>query len=531
MSSRIPISKSLILRNSASSLVRRGLEISVLLWLQQYLLKRISPDEYALYPVILSIMAFVFMIRSVFSSGMARFITSAFAREDDAEVTTLTSTMFILHLAAALVVLVPGLAFAAHVETVLTVAPPFVHDARLMMAILIAGFALKLAMTPFTEGLVVRQRFVLQDMVGLLTTALRILFLFVLLFGVSTRVLWVVVASESATLIGVTILTCLSLRAIPAMKFDPRRVSARPIRRLLSFGAWNSVGQVAQRLYTNMDPIILNKFAGALDVTCFHLGSLVAKHIAAVRIAATNPVVPVLTALHATDQNERLTRVYLRFGRISIWTYLLMTLPFIIFSHELVGLYVGDEFRVAATVMPLLLIAHMPGLGNSMLYKLAIARGSMREISLRSICAQVVNLCLTFLFVGCMRLGAIGSSLASFLVLSTLMPVLHVPLGLRLANVDFRTWLYRTNLPGFLPGVVTAAFWVGLRQWHAPDSWWLLALYATAGYAVFLSVMLGLCLQEEDRRDLSTVVAQVRHHVNAMLHPSDTDSAPEDPAI
>lgn len=54
MNSRVEISKRLVLINSGSSVLAHLVNISILLWLHQYLLRRISPEEYSLYPVIVS---------------------------------------------------------------------------------------------------------------------------------------------------------------------------------------------------------------------------------------------------------------------------------------------------------------------------------------------------------------------------------------------------------------------------------------------------------------------------------------------
>ncbi len=50
MSARVEISKRLVLINSACTVATQFLSITVLVWLHQYLLLRISPSEYALYP-------------------------------------------------------------------------------------------------------------------------------------------------------------------------------------------------------------------------------------------------------------------------------------------------------------------------------------------------------------------------------------------------------------------------------------------------------------------------------------------------
>ena len=50
----IPISKRLVLINSTSRVLAELINVGVLIWLQQHLLARIDPEEYALYPVVMA---------------------------------------------------------------------------------------------------------------------------------------------------------------------------------------------------------------------------------------------------------------------------------------------------------------------------------------------------------------------------------------------------------------------------------------------------------------------------------------------
>jgi hypothetical protein len=76
------ISKRIVLINSASSVATQVLHFSVLVWLQQYLLRRISPEEYALYPVVMAVMVFSPLLTVFLTSGLGRFVVVAHARDE-----------------------------------------------------------------------------------------------------------------------------------------------------------------------------------------------------------------------------------------------------------------------------------------------------------------------------------------------------------------------------------------------------------------------------------------------------------------
>src|SRR2546422_1018991 len=105
MQSQVAISKRLVLINSASSVVTKVLSATVLLWMHRYLLRRISPEEYSLLPVVMSIVAFMPLLTVTLTAGLGRYVVEAYARGDERRVTQIVSTMFPWLLAASLVLL------------------------------------------------------------------------------------------------------------------------------------------------------------------------------------------------------------------------------------------------------------------------------------------------------------------------------------------------------------------------------------------------------------------------------------------
>ena len=72
-------SKKTVLVNSSSFAITRAINILVLVWLYQHLLKRISPSEYSIYPVLMSLMAFAPLMTGVLTSGIGRYVVEAYA--------------------------------------------------------------------------------------------------------------------------------------------------------------------------------------------------------------------------------------------------------------------------------------------------------------------------------------------------------------------------------------------------------------------------------------------------------------------
>ena len=514
---KVEISKRLLLVNAASSVAVRVVNISVLVWLQQYLLKRISPEEYALYPVLGAAIVFLPLLTGVLTSGLGRYIVEAYAKGDERGVTQIVSTMFPLIFAAGLVVLGGGWVFAWYVDHVLTIAPGRLWEARIMMALMVFVLSFNVILSPFSVGFYVRQKFVLSNALEVGRELLRIGLLFVLLLGVSTRVLWVVVASVTAQTAWLLVSRTISCRLVPALRFRWDEIRWGMAKKLTSFGGWTVVGELADMIRNASDPLILNKLATPVDVTCFYVGSLPYGQVRQAPMLLLTPLLPQLTTMHITGKNEQVQNTYIRGGRYALWLTLFMAVPLMVYARELIKLYVGETYEAAAMVMILLLASCPIVYGHILVSGLAYAKDEMRPWCLRLLFIQLINLGLTMYFVGIRHMGAVGSALGTFLTTVFLWPVLSWPLGLRLAGLSWGQWFRRTAWPGLIPASAGAVVWLILKAAIQPASWLALGICAAAGMAVYAIVLWLYCLQPEDRSDLKRAAETTRSSISWVL--------------
>ena len=513
MTPQVEINKHLVLLNSLSSIVTHLINIFVLVWLHQYLLRRISTEEYSLYPVLMSVMIFVPLITTILSSGLGRYIVEAYSRGDTRKVTQIVSTIFPLMLGTGIILLIIGELFAWNVGSILTIAPERLSDARIMLGLLMFSAAIQFPLTPFGVGLYVRQKFVLQNIVRLCTELLRLGLLFTLLIFVSTRVLWVVVASVTANISNIIAIIVISRRLVPSLKFQINEIRWSMARQLTSYGMWSFVLKTADTIRTGADAIILNKLGTALDVTNFHLGSMLFRQIQQGSFLTRFPLNPALTAMHATGRQQQLRNTYLRGGRYSLWASLFISLPLIVYRKELITLYVGEKYLTAATVMALLLVIFPISYGNVMMSHIAMAKAQIRQWSKRAVVIHTTNLLLTLFLVGYLKMGAVGSALGTLTIYCVFEPLFYWPLGLKLANVDIRTWLKETIKPGLLPSLITMPALMILRIVAMPDTWLNLGICAFYGFLIYIIILLAFCMQPQDYKDMRQILAKIQPYI------------------
>ncbi len=511
----VEISKRLILINTVSSAVTTLLNLSVVVWLQQYLLKRVSAEEYSLVPLLGALMAFAPLLSMVLTGGIGRYITVAHARGDDDEVTRVCSTMFPLLMLGAVAFLAVGLGCAWYIDRLIVISPNQLWDARLMLSLMVVSGALQLPAAAFGSGFIVRQQLVLQDMINVGCQLFRLLLLFILLFGVSTRVLWITVAAFAADLLNLAIATPISMRILPAQRFRRQSIRWSLAREITSYGGWSLINQIAQTAKLAMDPVVLNRFSSATEVATFNVGGIAPRQFPALVGPLCRPFIPVFATLHATGDYARLCRTYLRTARYNAWVVITVAVPAIVFSRELMSLYLGDRYPGAALVMAILVVAPILESWNAMGQAALFAAGEVKTLAIRQIAVHSSNLLLTLLFVAYLGFGAVGSAGATLVAVLFIETTLMLPVCWRVTHTPARAWVREVLLPTAVPAVPAIVLCLAIKGTIGVSSWLgLFAASAVSALAYLVTVAL-VGLRDEDKGDLATVLAKIRCFVAA----------------
>jgi len=381
-----------------------------------------------------------------------------------------------------------------------------------MMALMMLTFAVQLPLAPFSVGFHVRQKFVLGSVIHLSSQAVSVALLFTLLFGVSTRVLWVTISMAAARLVEATIRAVVSRRLVPELRFNAAAFRWDVAKVLMSFGGWRVVGQVAVMIRNAAAPLMLNKLGTAADVASFHLGAMPDRHFRPLMSNAAAPLSPALTAMHAAGDRERLASAYLRITRVSLWVSMMIAVPLIVFRTECFQLYLRDKYSVyvsAGSVMALLMASYAVLFTRSGLGRVAVAMAKIRAIMLFELVGQLANFALTYYLIRHEHMGAVGAAFSMFITCVAMVVLAYIPWGLRALRLSSRRFFKEGCGPGLFPAVVGAGACLGLRALVRPATWPELGGCVLGGVVTYVIVLLLFCLQPADRNDLKRVLRWV----------------------
>ncbi len=506
----VTVSKRLVAINSASSVLAKIVNMTVLLWMYQYLLKRISAEEFAILPVVTALMVFAPLFFSFFTGGVSRYVVEAFAKGEFERVAGIVSSIFPLLAAAALVFLAAGGVFALNIEDVLNIAPQMVGDARIMMFLLVVSFSMQMLVVPFATGFHVRQRFVALNLLGIGRDLIRIVLLFILLIGIGPQVIWVVVATVISESLHTAATFVMSRRMVPDLRFKPSLFARQQAVELMNFGLWTTLGRLGSVMYTNAATIVLNLYGSAVDVTSYHLGATFFRQLDSMINLAAQPLQPVMTAMHALDDRRRLGQTVFRGGRYALWVAMAVATPLTIYADDFIHLYLGDTYAEAAAVIVFFMIMFPFTKPTTLLAMTAMSMARVRAFFLPAFLFQLAGLVLMFGFAAYAEMGAIGVTVSLTAITIASQIFYYWPLCLTLTGLGFRDFARRVLLPGFAPAIGGGLIWLALKLALPPiDGWMDLIAAVMGGGVVYVAILAGTCLSVGERADLRAIFTRI----------------------
>jgi O-antigen/teichoic acid export membrane protein len=513
--SRIEISKRLILINSASTVLKSVLGLSVLVFVQRYLIRNVPLEEYEVLALVYPLLLVVPLLTMVVGGGLSRFVIEAYAKGDMRRVTQIASTMFPLCLGSGVLVLAVGCLITWRIDVVLDVDPRFHRDLRIMFPILFVPAAIRTTLLPFFTGLDVKQKFLFRNILGLATEVVRISILFTLLFGVSTRVLWVVVATIPGTVADIIISLAYSRRLVPELRFAWNEMRPALVRPILAFGGWTLVARASAIMREMAGPLLLNRTENsAVQVSAYRLGSYVETRFYPTVLGPLLTLQPALTGLYASGQEERLRRTYFRMSRYLLWTFLFFAIPGMVFHSEFWLVWLGEEkaaeLSAGALLMVLLFAKSFFVFPQPILAQIALAKARNGPMAVRVVLMELMTVAGIAYLVLVRDMGAVGVGVATLAATMLINPLLIWSFGLKLTEASFPAFLRECLGRGLVPGLVAAPVWIGAWLLPLEANLWTLMACVLAGCAVYAVALYRLCLEPGERADVGKVFARLR---------------------
>lgn len=471
------------------------------------MLRLLGQSEYGLYQLVYSVVSYLSLLSMGFGSSYMRFYSKRKSENDQEGISKLNGMFMSIFLVISLVCILCGGVVILNIQTIFGegLTSGEYHTARILMILMVINLAITFPNSVFDCNLTAHEEFFFQKVLSLAQSLLNPFLALPLLIMGSGSVGMVLVS---------TVLTflCFGLNCFYGLKklkmsFCFKGFELSLLKEMWIFTFFIFISQIIDQVNWSVDKFLLGRILGTGAVAVYGVGGQINSMYLQFSTAISNVFIPTVNRIVSeTNNNEELTKLFTKVGRIQLFIMMSILSGFIFIGRSFITLWAGSEYQEAYTVTLFLIIPVTVPLIQNLGIEIQRAKNMHKSRSLVYLLISVVNIFISIPLIKIygVKGAAIGTAIALFA-----------------GNILFINWYYHyrikldmryywknilTTFPSFIiPTIVGILFTVTLTI----KSFIGIALFALVYMLVYLTSIWLFGLNAYEKNLVSGVIAKV----------------------
>lgn len=464
-----------------------------------FMLRCLGQNEYGLYSLVASIIAYLTILDFGFGNAIVRYTAKFRAEGKQQEQWEMFGMFVVVYSIIGFIAFLCGLGLYFNVDVLFdtTMTAEDISKARIMMLLLTVNLAFTFPFTIFTSIISAYENFVFQRIVNIARIILSTLVMIVLL-SVGFKAIALVVVQTVFNLTTLLINYIYARRKLK-IKIVFAKFNMPFFKEVSVYSFWIFLNAIMDRIYWSTGQFVLGAVIGPVAVAIYSVAIILQQMYMTFSTAISSVLLPKITQMVATNKSDKeISDIFISTGRVQAVVMLLILSGFTVFGNSFVRLWAGEAYHDAYGIALIFFVALFVPLIQNVGINILQARNQMR---FRSLCYVVIagfSLLLQVLLAKIM--GPIGCAIAiggALLLGQGLVMNIYYHRVQRLDIIKFWQEILKMSI---VPVVVTAIS-LAVQHHFVMDSWTMLV----AGILVFMAVYLPafwLFSMNESERDL-----------------------------
>jgi O-antigen/teichoic acid export membrane protein len=473
-----------VLRSTASNYGAKLITLGTWFLLTPFILHQLGPSGYGLWVVVGSAVAYGSLLDFGISNTVIKYVAEHRARGENQQAHSLIATALCLYSVLGLAAIVISLAIAPVFPDLFNIPPEDRDTAAWLVRLMGLGVGISIPCATAMAVLCGLQQFHLNNLISTTGTILSaVATVAVLLLG--GGVLGMVAVSITVTLMMQPLTIWFIHRVAPDLRFGWRGARRSLIRTVMTFSWPLFVMDVAGRLQTKTDEIVIGAFLPISAVTPYALARRLSELAQILTDQFMRVLVPLASELHAESDQVRLRAVYVIGTRLTLAIFLPVGCTLIILAQPILAVWVGPAYADSAHLVTILTLASL--IDTSQWPAGSVLQGIARHRPLAKISVGMglANVALSILLV--QSFGVTGVALGTLIPTTVGCLGFVLPYSMRVIGVSRIQVVREIFLPALLPVIPTVIVLYFLQDVIEPSS--LLSIMVVAGIGLFVYVI------------------------------------------
>ena len=471
------------------------------------MLKILGQSEYGLYQLVYSVVSYLGLLSLGFGSSYMRFYAREKAQDDEDGIARLNGMFLIIFCVISTVCIICGIIMLTQIKSIfgsgLTDAEYSI--AKVLMMLMIINLALTFPNSVFNCIVTSQERFLFQKSLILIQYIMNpFLTLPILLLGGGS--IGMVMATTVLTF-GVLVTNIYYCIVRIKARFIFRKLKLSLLKEMWVFTVFIFINQIVDQINWSVDKFLLGRLTGTASVAIYGVGGQINNLYLQLSNSISNVFIPKVNRIVAeSNDNDELTILFTRVGRIQFIVVALVLSGFTFFGDTFIRYWAGNGYKEAYYVALLLIFPVTVPLIQNLGVEIQRAKNKHKARSGVYFIIAIANVFISIPLVK--MLGPIGAAIGT-------------AISLIVGNIIFMNWYYHYKLginiayfwrsiasfipaliPGCILGVISMLFINYDRLWKF--------MGAVAIYTLVYSIsMLYLGLNKEEKAIIMPIVRKV----------------------
>lgn len=439
-----------------------------------FMLRCLGQNEYGLYSLVASVIAYLTLLDFGFGSAIVRYTAKIRATATKDAEWRLYGMFLSVYLIIGILITVGGVVLYANTDRMFdrTMTPDELSQARIMMALMVGNLAITFPFSLFGSIISAYERFVFQRIISILRIILSTaVLIIVLLCGYKAIALVIVQTVFSVATLFFNLVYCYKKLKIK-IRFGNFNIPL--LKDIAIFSFWNFMGAIVDRIYWGTGQFILGIYSGTVAVALFSLAITLMNMYMQMSTSFNSVLLPRITTMVVKPGREReVSDLFIKTGRLQFCVLALITAGFTIFGKQFITLWAGPSYITTYYITLIFFFSLICPLIQNVGLTIIQARGQQKFRSLVYLGISIASL-IAQIFVT-ERYGALGCAIVIGVTLVVGQWVIMNIYYYRRQCINIPLFWKQIIRMALIPAVLTVAG-VFTAELFQINTWWRLAL-------------------------------------------------------
>lgn len=370
-----------------------GLNTLVGLLYTPYMLRMLGQNEYGLYSLVASVIAYLTILDFGFGNAIIRYTAKFRAEGKQREQWEMFGMFLIVYSIIGIVAFGAGMALYCNVDALFdrTMTASDIYQARVMMMMLTLNLLFTFPLSIFGSIISAYENFVFQRGINILRILLSTAVMIALL-AVGFKAIALVVVQTAFNLL-VLLANYVYCRRKLHIQVRFGRFNRPFLREISVYSFWIFLNSIMDRIYWGTGQFVLGSIAGTSAVAIFSVAILLQQMYMTFSTSICSVLLPKITAMVTHEKsNDEISALFIRMGRFQCIIMAFVLAGFIVFGNGFIHLWAGAEYHQTYLITCLFFIGLFVPLIQNTGITILQARNQMKFRSLLYLAISAVSL-------------------------------------------------------------------------------------------------------------------------------------------